>query len=139
MAKTKITTIRPAPFSLHTNGKGFWTSLQNTGGIVIEKFTLYHTVATEAKDGYDTETVGIRLHFTHGNCAGDWNTDRDGLIYTDPLFLCEFRKYLRDNRGFSHAAAYDVNYTEQGMQGRSYVSLEGGKKFVKAAKLKDMI
>lgn len=41
--------------------------------------------------------------------------------------------------GFSRAAAYDVDYTEQGMQGRSYVSLEGGKKFVKAAKLKDMI
>jgi len=138
MAKTKITTRRVA-LNLHTNGKGYWTSLKNTGGVVIEKITFYHTVATEAKDGYDSESIGIRLHFTHGNCAGDWNTDRDGLIYTDPLFLREFRKYLKDILGFSHAAAYDVNYTEQGMQGRSYVSLEGGKKFVKAAKLKDMI
>ena len=57
-----------------------------------------------------------------------WKTEKDGLIYTDKLFLIELRKYLI-SIGF---CGDDVGYSEQGMQGYNYVSLDIGEKFIKS-------
>jgi hypothetical protein len=62
-----------------------------------------------------------------------WITDKFGLIYTDPQWLKELRNLLRQLE-FSVAAAKDVSYSEQGMQGDDYVSLDVGAKFIKAWK-----
>jgi len=59
-----------------------------------------------------------------------WDTSpkKDGLIYTDSNFLAELREFLAD-QGLVGA---DVDYSEQGMQGNNYVSLDVGKKFLAA-------
>lgn len=48
-----------------------------------------------------------------------WNIDTDGLIYTDPQWLSELNTFLQ-GKGFDET----LDYTEAGMQGRNYVSLE---------------
>jgi hypothetical protein len=59
----------------------------------------------------------------------DWNTEKHGLIYTDDQWIKDFRKGLI-KMGFSKKAADDVDYSEQGMQGNDYVSLDIGRKFI---------
>jgi hypothetical protein len=55
-----------------------------------------------------------------------WDTDRHGLIYTDRAWIRALRDELED-AGFD---ASDIGYSEQGMQGRNYVSLDVGKDFL---------
>lgn len=57
-----------------------------------------------------------------------WDVDKDGLIYTDSLFLAQLKDKLAEC-GFD---ATDVSYSEQGMQGDTYVSLDVGKKFLQS-------
>jgi len=57
-----------------------------------------------------------------------WNVDKDGLIYTDSQFLDMLRDKLTEV-GF---AGDDVDYSEQGMQGDNYVSLDVGADFIKS-------
>jgi hypothetical protein len=52
-----------------------------------------------------------------------------GLIYTDKQFKRELREYLV-SLGFTQAEADDVEYSEQGMQGDSYVSCDVGAVFI---------
>lgn len=55
-----------------------------------------------------------------------WDTERLGLIYTDRKWLRELCEALED-AGFD---ASDIGYSEQGMQGRNFVSLDVGKDFL---------
>ncbi len=57
-----------------------------------------------------------------------WNVNEDGLIYTDRNFLAELREFLNTH----NLAGADVVYSEQGMQGSNYVSLDVGKAFLDA-------
>lgn len=55
-----------------------------------------------------------------------WNCNEDGLIYTDSQFLKDLRRFLH-----AHGlAGNDVEYSEQGMQGDNYVSLDVGAEFL---------
>ena len=58
-----------------------------------------------------------------------WDVKKDGLIYTDNLWIKDFRDGLVA-LGFSREAADNVDYSEQGMQGDDYVSMDVGKKFL---------
>lgn len=58
-----------------------------------------------------------------------WNIDKYGLIYTDDQWIEEFRKYITAELGLP---GKDVTYSEQGMQGDDYVSMDIGKKFIDA-------
>jgi hypothetical protein len=49
-----------------------------------------------------------------------------GLIYTDKLFMTELKELLT-SMGFD---ASDVSYSEQGMQGDTYVSCDVGELFI---------
>jgi hypothetical protein len=53
------------------------------------------------------------------------------LIYTDKLWLREFKAGLRDT-GLSIKATQNVGYSEQGMQGNDYVSMDVGPTFYKS-------
>lgn len=55
-----------------------------------------------------------------------WNVKKDGLIYTDKLFLSQLKQVLTE-QGFT---ASDISYSEQGMQGNEYVSLDVDKNFL---------
>ena len=95
-----------------------------------------------AGDGYwsnKSKTVEItRLHLAYANDELDfgelcvyfntktWDVNKDGLIYTDSLFLDELCALLT-NMGFDVS---DVSYSEQGMQGDNYVSLDVGECFI---------
>jgi hypothetical protein len=57
-----------------------------------------------------------------------WDVNEHGLIYTDRQFLRELREFL-DVHGLPGA---DVDYSEQGMQGNNYVSLDIGEDFLTA-------
>jgi hypothetical protein len=55
-----------------------------------------------------------------------WDVEKDGLIYTDGRFLMELTTVLAE-AGFDVS---DVSYSEQGMQGDNFVSLDVGKAFL---------
>ena len=55
-----------------------------------------------------------------------WCVDHQGLIYTDHRWLNELCDALRE-RGY---ATSDVGYSEHGMQGDNYVSLDVGENFI---------
>mgnify|MGYP006279108909 CR=1 FL=1 len=98
---------------LHTNGKGFWsTDAQAVRVVGIDI-------------GYINEegTFGdLRVYFDEDT----WSTSQQGLIYTDPLFLQELCMLLKS----MGLAGDDVDYSEQGLQGRKFVSLDAGKEFL---------
>lgn len=98
---------------LHTDGSGYWSHYQRP--VKLVKLTI----------GYinDEEDFGeLRVFFD----TETWDNREHGLIYTDNLFLTELRQFL-DSVGLP---GYDVDYSEQGMQGRNYVSLDVGKPFL---------
>ena len=103
----------------NTCGNGFW-SLEKRE-VKINKLGLDYIAY------YDGEFHSeLRAYFT----KRDWDVEKHGLIYTDDLWLKEFRSELK-RVGFSAPAIKSVNYSEQGMQGDNYVSLDVGDKFVR--------
>jgi len=63
----------------------------------------------------DGECGELRVYFDEDT----WNTDVDGLIYTDALFGIELLNLLTD-----YGIQGSVCYSEQGMQGYDYVSFD---------------
>lgn len=102
---------------LHTGGDGYWSEVAKP--VTVTSIGL----------GYidDEEGFGeLRVYFD----TDTWNTEEDGLIYTDDNFESE----LRDALNKAGLAGSDVSYSEQGMQGDDYVSLDVGKKFINSWK-----
>lgn len=91
---------------IKTGGDGLWSRAKKDVRIV--------DVDLEG-DGFGE----IRVYFD----PATWNVNTDGLIYTDKMFLSGLKRYLKNeypDRDWSN-----LDYTEQGMQGDDYVSLEG--------------
>lgn len=109
------TTIKTTGTVCNTNGKGFWTGQKRAVGIKHIELNYVN----------DEKDYGHVLAFFR---AHDWNTERHSLIYTDPKFLADFRKFCNS----IGLPGRDVDYTEMGAQGNTYVSLGVGKKFIKA-------
>lgn len=100
---------------LNTSGNGYWSSVQRAVHI------------TDMRIGYvddDVEFGELRVYFD----CDTWDIRKHGLIYTDMKFLRELHKFLIE-QGLT---ANDVSYSEQGMQGTDYVSLDVGKRFLAA-------
>lgn len=106
--------------TLNTNGNGYWS--QQAKAVRITG--LYMQYITPEKDFGE-----LCVQFN----TEDWDTSKDGLIYTDKQFMTELRTYL-DSIGLDGA---DVSYSEQGMQGDDYVSCDVGAKFIASLELKD--
>ena len=104
---------------LNTNGNGLWSDVERAVRIV----DMVLDVGTEYED--DKTIFGeFRVYFD----TDTWDTYKDGLIYTDKGFLRELREFLN-----AHGLpGDDVSYSEQGMQGDDYVSLDAGTKFYNA-------
>jgi len=109
----------------HTNGKGYWS--QEEREVHIKKLDIgFNSLVMFPDDEFYGE---LRAYFDdHGFTVGSWNVAGHGLIYTDKLWLREFKKGLRE-LGLSRRAVQDVEYSEQGMQGSNYVSLDIGSAF----------
>jgi len=95
---------------LNTNGKGLWSP--------CKKATKVKRVEIEdVSDSYGAHHYYVNVYLYRDS----WKTEEHGLVYTDPMWIRDLRWVLRD-AGFKHWKKID--YTEQGMQGDDYVSLE---------------
>lgn len=107
---------------LHTDGTcGLWSNVAKA--VTITNMGLGY-IDDEFEPGKHPKFGELRVYF---DCR-TWDTRKDGLIYTDTLFLKELQKFLNAH-GLS---GKDVGYSEQGMQGDNYVSCDAGGKFLKA-------
>jgi hypothetical protein len=106
--------------TLHTNGTGYWSNI--AAAVDITKLDLQYI-------DEEREFGELCVHFAVKDSANCWDVNTMGLIYTDRQFLSELRAYLV-SLGFTSAEAEDVGYSEQGMQGYNYVSLDVGEEFI---------
>lgn len=97
---------------LHTNGRGYWSSVKKAIKIVDLKVPYISE---------DNSFGELRVYFSRS-----WNVKNYGLIYSDPLFKHQLCAWLA-GMGID---ASDVCYSEQGMQGHNYVSFDVGRTFL---------
>lgn len=109
----------------HTNGKGKWSV--DARMVQINRIGFgYVSTAYYPEDPFHGE---LRAYFDpSGFTNGSWNNEGFGLIYTDKLWMKEFKAGLRKH-GFSIKAVQNLGYSEQGMQGDNYVSMDVGAVF----------
>jgi hypothetical protein len=99
--------------SLQTAGDGYWSdSVQSVKVTAID-------VPYIDEEGAFGE---LRVYFD----VTTWDVNEHGLIYTDSLFLAQLKEVLTA-QGFD---ASGISYSEQGMQGDDYVSLDVDDKFL---------
>jgi hypothetical protein len=103
-------------FRTETNGNGYWSA--------TAKFITIDRVALNYLND-EGDFVELRAHFK----TAEWDIDNHGLIYTDRAWIHSFRQCMK-TLGFSDAAVKDINYSEQGMQGETFVSMDVGQKFL---------
>ena len=96
----------------NTAGDGYWSDVAKQVQIV------------DMRLGYVSDDKDFGELCVYFN-TDTWNVEQDGLIYTDKLFIEQLREFLKQ-----HGLTDDVSYSEQGMQGDNYVSLDCGKKFI---------
>jgi hypothetical protein len=107
-----------------TSGDGLWSTYK-TNVKCINMNVGWQGKVNDVYDGL-VDFGELQVAFD----TDSWNPNKVGLIYTDTGWLSGFRKYLQ-TLGFSLKAVWDVDYSEQGMQGEDYVSLDVGKFFLK--------
>ncbi len=103
--------------TLSTDGSGYWSNVTKT--VLVTGLELSY-VNDEGDFGE------LRVHFD----TNTWDVDTDGLIYTDKQFINDLKVLL--NR---IELDTDVSYSEQGMQGDTFVSLDVGPEFIKSYKM----
>jgi len=103
----------------HTSGKGYWSRFEQTVTVVRVKISYVSDKGDfgELRAYFDTRT---------------WDVNEAGLIYSDPRWIDEFRG-LMCSLGFTRTACEDISYSEQGMQGSNYVSMDVGAEFMREA------
>ena len=96
----------------NTKGDGYWSNVAKAVEVVDMRVAYVN-------DDYDFGE--LRVYFN----TDTWNVNTDGLIYTDSLFKIDLMKFVKEQ-----GLAVDLCYSEQGMQGDNYVSLDVGKDFL---------
>ena len=99
--------------TLNTGGGGYWSNTK--AAVEITALQLAYT-----NDELDFGELQVRFN------AATWDVNKLGLIYTDKQFMRELKELLTQ-LGFD---ASDVSYSEQGMQGDTYVSCDVGQCFI---------
>lgn len=109
----------------NTNGKGLWS--EEARLVVINRIDIgYSSLTYYPEDPFFGE---LRAYFEpSGFTRGSWNIQGYGLIYTDKLWMREFKAGLR-TLGLTIKAVRDLHYSEQGMQSDNYVSMDIGPVF----------
>jgi len=117
--------MRKVTAILSTDGCGYWSEVAKD--VKVIGFNLPYV--------NDEEDFGeLRVYFD----TKTWNVNTHGLIYTDRTFE-EQLKTLLTKLGLQ---GEDICYSEQGMQGDNYVSLDVGEDFIKSydvAQLESML
>jgi hypothetical protein len=97
----------------NTDGSGYWSNKAKSVEIV------------DMRLGYVSDEKDFGELCVYFNDT--WDNDADGLIYTDRLFLLQLQMFLEE-----HGLSANVDYSEQGMQGDDYVSLDVEEDFITA-------
>lgn len=98
-----------------TAGDGYWSDVAKA--VRITDMRLRWT--TDERDFGE-----LAVYFN----TDDWDVNKDGLIYTDKGFIIDLRNFLA-LQGLDNL---DIDYSEQGMQGDDFVSLDVGADFIVA-------
>ena len=104
-------------FRTRTAGNGYWSGAQKF--VTINRVRLAY-VSDEGDFGE------LRAYFD----SAEWDVDNDGLIYTDSTWMQNFKSCM-STLGFSDLALNDIDYSEMGMQGDRYVSMDVGLDFIR--------
>ena len=108
---------RRVNFVTRTAGTGYWSERAKT--VRINRVALAYV----SDDGDYGE---LRAYFD----PKEWDVDNDGLIYSDMGWKHSFLTCMENEFGFSPDAILDVSYSEQGMQGEDFVSMDVGETFI---------
>jgi hypothetical protein len=95
-----------------TAGDGYWSNVSKDVEV------------TDMQLGYvnDDQDFGeLRVYFD----TDTWDVNKDGLIYTDSRFKQDLMQFVKQQ-----GLVVDLCYSEQGMQGDDYVSLDVGAEFL---------
>lgn len=98
--------------TFNTAGDGYWSNVKQA--VRITGMNLGYVAD-------DKEFGELRVYFN----TEDWDVNTDGLIYTDSSFEEELNAFL------TAQGLCEVHYSEQGMQGDNYVSLDVDGDFIK--------
>ncbi len=96
----------------NTAGDGYWSDVAKP------------VLITDMQLGYvseDKDFGELRVYFD----TKFWDVNVDGLIYTDSQFYADLQQLIK-----AQGLVVDLCYSEQGMQGDNYVSLDVGKEFL---------
>lgn len=107
--------MRKVDVTLNTNGSGYWSEVAKP----VKVIGLTVPYISDEKDFGE-----LRVYFD----TKTWDCNKDGLIYTDRQFEKELVEFLTS----IGLRGSDVSYSEQGMQGNNYVSLDVGEEFLKS-------
>ena len=113
--------VKQVSFSANTNGNGLWSDVVST----VRVIRLEALVWPENQELGDDEFGELRVVFD----INSWNTTENGLIYTDKGFIENLRSRLA-LMGFTDTELDDMTYSEAGMQGHDYVSMDIGVDFI---------
>lgn len=111
--ESKMQTLQ-TDFIVKTSGTGLWSNIARDVKIIKLEWNVEH-------EDEGSETF-VRVVFD----PTTWNTEKDGLIYTDVPFQNELRIELLKLQAVGQLPNLpwsDISYTEQGMQGDDYVDM----------------
>ena len=109
--------VKKVNWQIHTSGTGLWSEAE----------TAVTVLRVELADSYENGEYGeLRAYFD----TSTWDCNKDGLIYTDKVWIGEFRALMR-SLGFTRNAVNDITYSEQGMQEYNFVSMDVGADFMR--------
>jgi len=101
--------MKKVNFTIATSGTGYWSDVARNG-ILINGLEV------------DSDLKELRIFFD----TESWLPSVDGLIYTDPLAMSHIKTQLTA-MGLS---CNNIGYSEQGMQGDNYISLDIDVEFI---------
>lgn len=101
----------------HTGGNGLWSD-------AVKAIQVMRVELAYCNDEGDFGELRAYFNTSH------WNVEVDGLIYTDDVWINEFRALMR-SLGFTRNAVNDITFSEQGMQGDDFVSMDVGEDFLR--------
>jgi hypothetical protein len=105
---------QPFITTIETSGTGLWSRASKP----VDITALWLSISGDDED----EWGELKVYFNKKT----WDTQTVGLIYTDMPFANDLKRKL-DALGL---AGDDIGYSEQGMQGRDYISFDVGQKFI---------
>jgi hypothetical protein len=96
----------------NTAGDGYWSNVSKAVEVIDMQLGY---VSDEGDFGE------LRVYFN----TATWDVNKDGLIYTDTQFKLDLMQFVKQQ-----GLVVDLCYSEQGMQGDNYVSLDVGQDFL---------